>query len=106
MESQSGFKVLATSACTTVGFEKADYQKAVLRGLIQTDGSIYKDRSYTMVNFTSIIEPLADDVLTLMMLLGFKPTKSKTVQKSGKVKFTVRLARDVSHFLELTGIQK
>jgi len=87
-------------------FENTDYQTAVLKWLIQTDGSIYKDRTYTMINFTNIIEPLADDVATLMILLGFKPTKSKTLQKSSKVKYTVRLARDADYFLELTGIRK
>jgi DNA-binding transcriptional regulator WhiA len=87
-------------------FEDTDYHIAVLKGLIQTDGSIYKDRTYTMINFTSIIEPLADDVAKLMELLGFKPTKSKTIQKSGKTKYTIRLARDTDYFLKLTGIHK
>ena len=80
--------------------EDLQFSKACLRGLIQTDGSIYKDRGYSMVNFTNIIHPLTEDVVVMMVKLGYKPRISKTMQKSGNIKYTVRLARDVDTFLK------
>ncbi len=87
-------------------FVKKSFMRAALRGLIHTDGSIYFDRGYLMVNFTNVIQPLAEDVLYMMQKLGFNPKISKTMQKSGNFKYTIRLARDVEKFITCINVQK
>jgi intein/homing endonuclease len=87
-------------------FDDHNYIKAVLRGLIQTDGSIYVDREYTMVNFTTIIETLAKDAASLIQRLGFQPSVGQTMQKSGKVKYTIRLTRKSEEFIKLINLHK
>ena len=101
-----GSKMKQTAHVPTWILDDREYMKNALRGLIQTDGSIYQDRGYLMLNFTSIIEPLAQDVLNMMNALGFYPRISKTLQKSGNVKYTVRLARNVQSFIEVLGVKK
>ena len=49
------------------------YLKECLKGLVQTDGSIYKDRGYTMVNFTTIIENLALTYFESLQKLRYQP---------------------------------
>ncbi|MCX6703515.1 MAG: hypothetical protein NTV02_02425 [Candidatus Zambryskibacteria bacterium] len=44
--------------------EDQDFTKECLRGLVQTDGCIYTDRGYLMVNITSSITPLAENIIT------------------------------------------
>lgn len=69
------------------------YAKECLRGLLQTDGSIYVDRTYTMVNFCNNTKSLAIDVHTMLCSLGYSPTFSET--RTGRnPKYTVRIARD------------
>lgn len=77
---------------------------ACLRGLIMTDGSIYLDRGYKMVNFCNNIQPLASDVGTMIESLGFKPRLSITSQPSGKHKYTIRVAQDIEKFLDTIGL--
>lgn len=60
--------------------ENAKYIRPCLKGLIQTDGSIYKDRGYLMVNFTSIIQILANDVKNMMEQIGYTPHIYKSMQ--------------------------
>ena len=86
--------------------QNPSYIKACLRGLLQTDGSIYHDRGYLMVNFTNIILPLVEDVVVMIQTLGFNPRFSKTMQKSGKLKYTVRLARNTGAFLKRIALEK
>jgi len=76
-----------------------------LRGLIETDGSIYRDRGYLMVSFTTMIPRLAVDVSTLITKLGFKPHTYKT-HEAKKVKHVVRLSRNVKQFIGLLGLTK
>src|SRR6185503_6870882 len=44
-----------------------------LRGLIETDGSIYTDNGYARVIFSTVIPVLAQQVLTMIVNLGFQP---------------------------------
>ena len=74
------------------------YAKECLRGLLQTDGSIYKDRGYTMINFCNNVHPLASDVYQMIQGLGYRPTITETPAKQ-RTKYTVRLARDVEEFI-------
>ena len=69
------------------------FSRACVRGLLQTDGSIYMDRGYCMINFTNIVYPLARDVYRALQKLGYRPTFSSTPVKS-KQKYTVRIAKD------------
>lgn len=86
--------------------EDKSYVKNCLRGLLQTDGSIYTDRGYLMVNFTNITKSLATDVLEMIEFLGYKPHLYTTLQKSGNYKYTVRLSRQTKFFIEEIGLQK
>ncbi len=82
------------------------YSKPCLRGLLQTDGSIYQDRGYLMINFTNHVKELADDVLYMLELNGFHPTLSKTLAKSGGYKYCVRLARDSDKLIQILKLSK
>ena len=82
------------------------YSKPCLRGLLQTDGSIYKDRGYLMINFTNHVKELADDVSYMLELNGFHPTLSKTLTKNGGQKYCVRIARDSDKLIKEIGLFK
>lgn len=71
------------------------YSRECLRGLLQTDGSLYKDRNYSMVNFTTIIKPLSEDVMNILESLGYKPQIRKVLFK-GKFAYVVRVSKNVS----------
>ncbi|MFZ2414842.1 MAG: LAGLIDADG family homing endonuclease [Minisyncoccia bacterium] len=47
------------------------YAKKCLKGLIETDGSIYYDRGYLMVNFTNIIPQIILDFTDMLDILGY-----------------------------------
>jgi DNA-binding transcriptional regulator WhiA len=81
------------------------YLKECLRGLIQTDGSIYKDRGYIMVNYTTIIEKLALDYFESLKKLNYKPQIRKVTHK-GHTKYIVRLSKDVKKFIEEINLWK
>jgi LAGLIDADG-like domain len=74
-----------------------------LRGLIETDGAIYRDRGYPMVIFSTVISRLAQQVEGMMRDLGFRPHLCRTRQDrtSVSVKYQVRLSQDVLAFLTL-----
>jgi DNA-binding transcriptional regulator WhiA len=71
------------------------YSKECLRGLLQTDGCIYKDRGYPMINFTSAGKQLADDVFSMINRLGYYPHMQKIYQNQIYVRYTVRLSKNV-----------
>lgn len=77
-----------------------------LRGLLQTDGSIYTDRGYRMINFTNHIHALALDVYNMMYALGYKPKFYAVRLNNSNTRYTVRLARDTESFLQLTRLEK
>jgi len=60
-----------------------DFIHPCLKGLIQTDGSIYQDRGYMMINFTNIIKPLAKNVESMIKKLGYTPHLYQSMQKTG-----------------------
>lgn len=84
---------------------KKSYTRACLRGLLQTDGSIYIDRGYTMINFCNVIKPLAFDVHQMFENLGFQPTLTQT-QDRKRIKYTVRLAKDCARFMKVVQYYK
>ncbi len=83
-----------------------EYKINYLRGLIETDGAIYRDRGYLMVIFTTIIEDLALEVNDFIKNLGFK-SKLYKLKPNPKSVFKqqdfyhVRLSKDVQKFLDL-----
>ncbi len=80
------------------------YVKACLRGLIETDGSIYYDRGYPMVMFVNIVKGLAYDVETMMKWLGFNPHTYTFMPRSkfnSRKIYHVRLSKNVQEFLNL-----
>lgn len=85
--------------------QKPIYTKECLRGLLQTDGSIYKDRGYLMVNFVNHSKNLADDVTSMMASLGYKPNVQALKTKLG-TKYTVRISKDTKKFIREVGLWK
>ncbi len=56
-------------------FEKQEYQMACLRGLIDTDGSVYKLRYGIQISFTNHSRPLLEGVRRLFIENNFHPSK-------------------------------
>lgn len=76
-----------------------------LRGLLQTDGCIYIDRGYKMVNFVSIIPTLANDVVNIITKLGFKANIYKIKTKT-KDRYNIRISKDTERFIKIIKLQK
>ena len=72
--------------------EDARLSQECLRGLIQTDGCIYTDRGYLMINFVNNTEELVEDAQDILIDLGYHPTFSK-VPNGRNPKYSVRIAR-------------
>jgi hypothetical protein len=90
--------------------ENRRFTIACLRGLIETDGSIYRDRGYPMVMFKSASAGLAEDVHVMITSLGFKPhtyeiTRHKTKWNRRPI-FQVRLSKNVAQFLTIVRPRK
>lgn len=77
-----------------------------LRGLLETDGSIYLDRKYKMANFVTIIPSLAADVMTMIEKIGFKPNIQFFYYNYKRTKITIRVSKDVENFINLTKVKK
>lgn len=88
------------------------YSIQCLRGLIETDGSIYTDRGYRMVIFKNVILELAQDFYNMTIALGFKPhfyTIDKSVMSNKfnqQTAYQVRLSKNVTEFLALVKPEK
>jgi len=86
------------------------YSKNCLKGLLETDGSVYLDRGYKMVIFSTINKGLANDVFFLFQLLGYEPHLYKIKQKKNRYgiacKYQVRLSKNVEEFIKLIRLDK
>jgi DNA-binding transcriptional regulator WhiA len=89
------------------------YKINCLRGLIETDGTIYYDRGYKMVMFRTIIPKLANDFYNTVISLGFEPNiyKLKGVKRNKynlkqRAIYNIRLSKDVKNFLDLIKPEK
>jgi len=81
---------------------KPEYVIACLKGLLETDGSIYSDRGYPMVMFASAIPLLAENVAELMSSLGFSPhIYLITHGRAWLPIYRVRLSKRVQEFLSI-----
>ena len=76
-----------------------NFIKECLRGLIQSDGSIYMDRGYKMVNMVSNIESLAKSTITAINYLGYKPN-IQIHNDLKTVKHTIRISKNVDKFIK------
>lgn len=77
-----------------------DYTKECLRGLFQTDGSIYNDRGYVMINFTNTDLRLVADVFEMMTGMGYQPNIQKIKRMHCKMRYTIRLCKNASAFIQ------
>jgi hypothetical protein len=83
---------------------KDEYIIACLKGLLETDGSIYNDRGYPMVMFANIVPDLAKNVFHMMKWLGFRPRIYNfipTTKFNSQRLYHVRLSSKVPQFLGL-----
>ena len=85
--------------------ENRKYVISCLRGLLETDGSVYRDRGYPMVMFVSAIPGLAEDVHGMMQSLGFEPHTYAIVRNPRPV-YRVRLSKGVAEFLKIVRPRK
>jgi hypothetical protein len=82
------------------------FVKQCLKGLIQTDGCIYEDRGYKMVNFTNNNEALAEDAHNMLLQIGFRPSFMKVSIGQGRYKYTTRIARDTEKLIKELALYK
>jgi len=81
------------------------YSIECLRGLFETDGSIYFDRGYQMIIFVTSIPGLATDAFEMIKNLSFNPHIYK-ITTTKRHRFNIRLSKNVSGFIKLINIQK
>jgi len=92
--------------------ENRKYKINCLKGLIETDGSIYYDRGYKMMIFTTIIPKLANDFYEAVVSLGFNPHLYKIKRKDDpryinqQIVYHIRLSKNVNEFLKLVKPEK
>ncbi len=111
LESLLGWKVDKGSKCDQAVkipawiMNTANYKINCLRGLIQTDGSIYNDRGYKMVNFVTVIPELAHQVNSIIQDLGFKSHlyRLKTTHKD---RYNIRVSKNVTEFIKILDLVK
>jgi len=89
-------------------FNKKIWIRNCLRGLIETDGSIYKDRNYTYVNFTTIIKNLSLDVEKMLVKLNYKHSTQIVSEKTGnkKTKYVIRVCKNSQKFIKELKLEK
>ncbi len=80
---------------------------ACLRGLFQTDGTIYNDRGYIMAMFVTTIPNLKSDVLEMIDNLGFKPHCYKILQENPKkTRYNIRISKNTEEFIKAIELVK
>ncbi len=68
-------KVLSQVSIPKEFINNSTYHKSLIRGLIDTDGSIYKTKSGLQISFTNKSTPLLKDIQYMLRLQGFSPSK-------------------------------
>lgn len=77
-----------------------------LKGLFETDGSVYIDRKYKMANFVTLIPTVAKDVFAMIEKIGFQPNIQKLKTVNGKIKYTIRISKNTEKFIKKLGLNK
>lgn len=85
--------------------ENKKFSAECLRGLIETDGSIYSDRGYKMINFVTIMPRLAKDVMQIIKNINFKSNLYK-IKTSSADKYTVRISKNTKEFIKKISLKK
>ena len=111
-QSQGGSKFIQNVSVPSWIKEKNDYKINCLKGLMETDGSIYLDRGYKMALFSTVIPKLAKDTIEIIKSLGFHPHLYKIKSQSGRDNFNrqliyrIRISKNVANFLNLIKPEK
>ena len=87
-------------------FTENQFIKKCLIGLFQTDGSIYKDRNYIFLNFTTVIPSLLKDVMQMLEILNYEFNVQKSKQPNGKIKYVLRINKNTEKFIKKVGFWK
>ncbi|MFA6296391.1 MAG: LAGLIDADG family homing endonuclease [Patescibacteria group bacterium] len=85
--------------------ENKQYTINYIRGLIETDGSIYLDRKYKTMMFVSNISNLANDFFKCVISLNYKPRFYK-IKQDNKAIYHIRLCKKIDEFLNLVKPEK
>ncbi|MBU2634651.1 MAG: hypothetical protein KJ674_05430 [Nanoarchaeota archaeon] len=104
----SGNKIKKKSSFPKWIFEDDKYIHGALRGLIDTDGGIYnKQKEYkrAIIEFQNHSPYIKRDIINFLNKIGFKPSKSSTVNPKGKVEQNIRIQNqnEVKRFFNLIG---
>ena len=86
--------------------ENTEYTKECLRGLIQTDGCIYIDRGYKMINFVNYTKLLVQNVQDMLTKLGFRSTFSAIKLSGDRYRYSIRVTRDVENLIQTISLYK
>lgn len=81
------------------------FTKSFIKGLFESDGSIYLDRGYKMANLVSHNPELAQYAKDVISSFGFIPRIYIHQEKNG-LKHTVRISKNVDALITLFNIQK
>lgn len=101
-----GSKILQKARVPNWINQKRKYKIACLKGLLETDGTVYTDRGYKMVMFANAIKELAKYVHNSIKSIGFEPKIYKISHKRDRSIYHVRVSKNVSEFLKLIQITK
>jgi DNA-binding transcriptional regulator WhiA len=85
--------------------QNKNYTINCLRGLLETDGTIYLDRGYKMAMFVTIIPTLAQNIYDAISSLNFQPRMYK-IKTNKNILYHIRISKNVSKFLNLIKPEK
>ncbi len=106
-----GWKANGGSKCVqNIGIPKwiiseKEFYTPCLLGLLQSDGSVYRDRGYTMVNFVTSTPQLAKDTHLLIEQLGFIVHLYKAATPH-RPKYTLRVSKNTEALITKIGFTK
>ena len=86
--------------------ENRSFTIKCLKGLFETDGSIYFDRKYKMANFVTTIPDLSQDIQEMIQSIGFKHSLQLYKSDNKKTKYTIRITKDIDNFIKTININK
>lgn len=87
-------------------FSNPQFVRHCLKGLFETDGSVYLDRSYITCNFVTTIKSILGDVEELVTVLGYRPNIQKKEYLNKRTKYTLRISRKASNFVKEINLSK
>lgn len=82
-----------------------NFIKSFIKGLFESDGSIYFDRKYLMINYVSYNVEIVNYLFIQIKKIKFSPTISKFREKNG-IKYTLRISKNTKEFIKYFNIIK